>query len=160
MFEQLIREYLIPLRTTFTVAEHYRFLHSCEKHVPKGQTLEQFMDALAAAAKSPTYTQEFIMAKKEVAPATTAQPAKAAPKVKAAPAAGAPKAPAVAREPKIPATAKIVWLVKENPKRAGTASHERFEQYFGTKTVEAFLAAGGTRADLANDTTKEYMSIA
>ncbi len=63
------------------------------------------------------------------------------------------------REPKIPSTAKIKWLVKENPKRVGSASRERFDGYFGTKTVSEFLDAGGTRADLANDIGKEYMTV-
>ena len=56
--------------------------------------------------------------------------------------------------------AKIKLLVKDNPKREGSASYNRFELYKSSKTVSEFIAAGGTRADLAWDAARGYIAIA
>ena len=56
-------------------------------------------------------------------------------------------------------TRKITLLVKENPKREGSASHKRFELYKKHKTVEAFLKAGGTAADIRWDTAAKFVSV-
>lgn len=149
--ERLVTKYLVKLRDSFTLDQHYQFIRECRDSLPKGMTVEAYMDELAVAAHQPIHTQEYVMAKASVKATAAPKAEKATPTEKKA---------GPIREPKIASTAKIVWLVKENPKRAGTASHERFAAYFGTKTVEAFLEAGGSRADLANDTAKEYMSVA
>lgn len=55
--------------------------------------------------------------------------------------------------------AKIVVLTKDNPKREGTKAHENFALYSKNKTVGAFLAAGGSRADLAWDVAAGFIEI-
>lgn len=77
-----------------------------------------------------------------------------------------PVAPKEAKEPKASKaknyedTAKVTLLVKENPKREGSASYERFEGYKGAKTVADALANGVTRADLDWDAKHGYITIA
>ncbi len=51
----------------------------------------------------------------------------------------------------------ISLLTKENPKRG--ASAVRFAIYKNGMTVEAFLAAGGTRADLRWDTAHGFIAV-
>lgn len=53
---------------------------------------------------------------------------------------------------------KIEVLVA-NPKRPNTASWDRFALYGSCKTVGEFLAAGGTRADLAWDEERTFIKI-
>lgn len=55
--------------------------------------------------------------------------------------------------------AKITLLMKENPKREGSAGHKAFSLYSRHKTVGAFLSAGGTRADLRYDEAKGFIKI-
>jgi hypothetical protein len=89
-------------------------------------------------------------------------PAKPASKPAKAPKEKAPKAEGEGgrrgRAPAWPLDAKIKVLV-ENPKRAGTASHDRFALYGKGTTVGAFLEAGGTSGDLHWDSEHEYISI-
>ena len=54
----------------------------------------------------------------------------------------------------------IKILVKDNPKREGSAAHKRFELYRKHNTVATFLKAGGTRSDLRYDTEHKHISIA
>ncbi len=54
---------------------------------------------------------------------------------------------------------KIKVLAAENPKRAGTASHARFELYSGVKTVADYVAAGGRRADLDWDVQHKFVEV-
>lgn len=54
---------------------------------------------------------------------------------------------------------KIALLVKENPKRKGSASHKRFALYRNGMTTDAFLKAGGTRSDLRWDTAHKFIAI-
>jgi len=63
------------------------------------------------------------------------------------------------RAPAWPLDAKIKVLAKENPKRAGSASFDRFALYSKNATVGDFLAAGGTSGDLHWDSEHEYISI-
>lgn len=56
-------------------------------------------------------------------------------------------------------TAKIKLLVKENPKREGSSSYKRFALYSKSATVADFLKAGGTRADLAWDKSRKFISV-
>lgn len=57
------------------------------------------------------------------------------------------------------ANQKITLLVKENPKRAGTASHKRFALYSKHATSEAYVAAGGLSADLAWDAKRGFIKL-
>jgi len=54
---------------------------------------------------------------------------------------------------------KITLLVKENPKREGSASHARYELYRKAKTVGAFIEAGGKAADVTYDAAHEFISV-
>lgn len=54
---------------------------------------------------------------------------------------------------------KIKLLVKENPKREGSASYERFDLYFDCKTAQDFKDAGGTAADLRHDEEKGFIEL-
>lgn len=80
---------------------------------------------------------------------------------KAAPAAKAKAKPEKEKgtRAKFSESAKITVLVAQNPKREGSSSHERFALYSKNKTVGAFLAAGGTRADIAWDVAAEYIKV-
>lgn len=53
----------------------------------------------------------------------------------------------------------IKLIVKDNPKRPGSASFKRFALYAKSKTVGAFLKAGGSRADLRYDTEHKYITV-
>lgn len=63
------------------------------------------------------------------------------------------------RAPTLADEAKIVLMVKENPKREGCAAHVRFQAYFTSKTVADALATGLTRKDLAWDIAHGFISI-
>ena len=58
-----------------------------------------------------------------------------------------------------PEDSKVKLLVKENPKKEGSASRERFDHYFNSKTVGDFLAAGGTYADIAYDIGRMHIQV-
>ena len=58
-----------------------------------------------------------------------------------------------------PEDSKIKLLVKENPKKEGSAARERFEAYTGAKTVGDYLVAGGTYADLAYDIGRMHIQV-
>lgn len=60
---------------------------------------------------------------------------------------------------KHPLTAKITMLVKDNPKREGTACHKRFALYAKHNTVESFLQAGGKTGDLNWDSKHGFIKI-
>jgi len=56
---------------------------------------------------------------------------------------------------------QVITLKSEkNPKREGTAAFDRFALYRNGMTVQAALAAGVTRGDLAYDTDHEYIVVA
>jgi hypothetical protein len=55
--------------------------------------------------------------------------------------------------------ALITLLTKENPKRPGSSCYTRFTYYKTGMTVEAYLAAGGTRADIAWDVDHGFISL-
>lgn len=78
---------------------------------------------------------------------------------KAAPAPKATPAPAKAGKTAPDASGKLVLLVKTNPKREGSAAHARFQAYFGAKTVEAAIAAGATRKDIAWDVKHGFIEV-
>jgi hypothetical protein len=54
---------------------------------------------------------------------------------------------------------KITLLAKENPKREGTASFDRFKLYKTGMTIQQYLDAGGTMGDIAWDQKNEYIKL-
>lgn len=73
---------------------------------------------------------------------------------KAAPAKKADKAE------KGPDTRKITVLTKENPKREGSKAYKTFGLYAKAKTVEDFIKAGGSTADLRFDEKAGHIKVA
>jgi hypothetical protein len=59
-----------------------------------------------------------------------------------------------------PEDAKLSLLVEENPKKEGSKARERFQHYFGSKTVGDYLAAGGTYQDIAYDLGRQFIKVA
>lgn len=55
--------------------------------------------------------------------------------------------------------AKITVLVTENPKRKSSKAFDRFALYKTGITVQEFLDAGGTGADLTWDTRKDFIEV-
>lgn len=53
----------------------------------------------------------------------------------------------------------LTWNTQTNPKRPSGKAHKRFESYLGAHTVDDYLAAGGTIADLKYDNAKGYLTI-
>lgn len=54
---------------------------------------------------------------------------------------------------------KIKLLVKENPKRAGSKSFERYALYKDGMKVSDFYAAGGTAADIRWDASAGFIEV-
>ena len=52
-----------------------------------------------------------------------------------------------------------IHIEQENPKRAGTASYERYERYKTASTLEEMLQLGGTRADYKYDMAKGFLVV-
>lgn len=80
------------------------------------------------------------------------------------PAAAKEKAEASTRGRKsaIDPSTKLSLLVKENPKREGSAGYERFQAGYidsKAKTVQQALDAGVTLADIAYDVKKEFIKL-
>lgn len=114
------------------------------------------------------------VAKKQPAATKTAaaeKPLKGAGKA-AAPAKQPAKQPAAAKEKAeastrgrksaIDPSTKLSLLVKENPKREGSAGYERFQAGYidsKAKTVQQALDAGVTLADIAYDVKKEFIKL-
>lgn len=75
------------------------------------------------------------------------------------------KAPRPARSPAPRGPAKrgsdprVVTHVAPNPKKAGSASHARFELYKVGMTVDEFVAAGGTIADVKWDSERGFIKL-
>ncbi len=95
--------------------------------------------------------------------AVKAQPNTPAPAAKVvAPAPVAAKVPVVkvAAARNCPPGTKLTWLVKVNPKRAGSASHGRASLYWGSVDVGTYLANGGQRVDLAWDADHGFVALA
>lgn len=49
--------------------------------------------------------------------------------------------------------------VENNPKRVGSAAHDKFTRYYDGMTVEEAYALGLKKSDFHNDTTKNYITI-
>ena len=58
-----------------------------------------------------------------------------------------------------PKEARITVLAPENPKKKGSAAHERFAKYHSNMTVAAALEAGLTAGDFAYDVKHGYVVI-
>lgn len=50
-------------------------------------------------------------------------------------------------------------VVEENPKKQGSAAHDRFALYRKDMTVGEYIAAGGIRADLVWDVEHKFITI-
>lgn len=152
----------------------------------KAQTKEQKLAAIKALRSTPPVVSTGMVhaapTKKELtakaAPASTAAPAKASVKAavtaKAAPSA-AEKAPAApkASPPAGPAphtkyngmskaekdALRVKLLVSENPKKAGSATHDRFELYKNGVLVGELKAKGVTGEDLRWDIDHNFITL-
>lgn len=63
------------------------------------------------------------------------------------------------RKERIRKDAIIRVQVTENPKREGSSSYARFENYVDGMTVGQFLQKGGQLADIRWDTSKNFISL-
>ena len=90
------------------------------------------------------------------------KPAKAAKSTK--PAKAEKKAPAkkekAEKAEKGPDTRKLTLVTKENPKREGSKAAATYELYKKAKTVQDFLDAGGSKADIAYDVKAGHIKVA
>ena len=92
-------------------------------------------------------------------PKTDTRPAAKPVNGKKAPRAAKPTGEKRGRKSAFSPEAKIKVLVKENPKRKGSASFKRFELYGKCKTVAEYFKAGGTSGDLHWDKDHELIAI-
>lgn len=53
----------------------------------------------------------------------------------------------------------ITWNIANNPKRPSGKAHARFAEYMSKETVQEYLDAGGTLADLKHDNGKGYLDF-
>ena len=151
-----------------------------------GRVVKKYLDNIGhfhitgrAYARLTTILKEDSMAEKKAAPKTekTAPKKEAPKKTPVAPVKGqvAPKTvPAPKAEPKSAPkkeevaektigrkrdNQKIKLLSATNPKRAGSASFDRFELYKTCKTTDEFLAKGGRTGDLRYDEAAGFIEL-
>lgn len=135
---------------------------------PDFKDKESIMTEKAQAAAEAKKTAK--PAKKDAKPAAKKGAAKPAPKKVESPKAGkaaptkvaAPKQEKTPREPKTaagPDNREITLLSKENPKREGSASFDRYALYKNGMKVDQFIEAGGTYADIKYDEKKGFISL-
>lgn len=121
------------------------------------QEAQEAQEAQAAASKK---------ANKVAAPKADAKPAAKKGAAKPAAKAAAPAKTKVAAPEKAAKAEsggdirKITLLEKANPKREGTASFERYALYKTGMTVDAYVGAGGVKADIAYDEKKGFIKVA
>lgn len=113
-------------------------------------------DDTMASAKTPAAKKAAPAAKKGADPKPAAKKG-ADPKPTAKKAAPADEPSGRGRKPNIGGDAKIKVLAKENPKRGSAA--ERFALYKNGMTVDEYIAAGGTRADVNWDTKQGFIEV-
>jgi hypothetical protein len=58
-----------------------------------------------------------------------------------------------------PEDATLELLVKENPKKEGSAARGVFEHYIGSATVAEYLAKGGTYQSIAYDVGRQFIKV-
>ena len=150
-------------RTRRRVAKFPHIIHQLQTKGTTQMTTNQdtttMTDAqkIAAANAAGKVTKVATGAKAKAATKAAPKAAAKGAKAKAAPKAatkGAPKGPRPDNAAK-----KITLLVKENPKREGTASHQRFALYKSGMTVGEFCTKGGTMGDVKWDADHGYISI-
>lgn len=61
--------------------------------------------------------------------------------------------------PNFPPESEVTLLTKNNPKREGSKSFDRYENYAVAGTVGEYIAAGGTYADLKYDAEHGFVSV-
>lgn len=144
-------------------------------HREIGPEVTTRLKAIQAGAPAYNLDESFQPKVKEPQMATVAKKQPAATKAAAAPAKQPTKQPAAPKAEKAegggggggrksnidPAT-KLTLLVKDNPKREGSAGHKRFQAGYidsKAKTVQAALDAGATLADIAYDVKKEFIKL-
>lgn len=141
--------------------------------VPKSQEVKTMATAKTAPAKTPA-AKPAKPGKTAAAPAgkNPAKPAKngmdtvvagAKPGKNAAPAKSAAPAEGRGRKPNVDANQKLTVTVKENPKREGSASYDRFAAAYlvkpAPKTVGDAMANGASAADIAYDAAKGFITL-
>ena len=141
-------------------------------HREIGPEVTTRLKAIQAGAPAYNLDESFQPKVKGPQMATVANKQPAATKTAAAPAKQPAKQPAATKAEKaeggggrksnIDPAAKLTLLVKDNPKREGSAGHERFQAGYidsKAKTVQAALDAGVTLADIAYDVKKEFIKL-
>lgn len=129
----------------------------CAKHKPKGngsrtQPSTQLMEDTMSASSSAAVATEPIQSKKRGRPSGTRKAKSASKKLKAAPKAKAHDEAAADER-----TLKI--LADENPKRPGSESYKRFKLYNKASTVQEYLNAGGSLADIRWDVAHGFIKV-
>ena len=99
-----------------------------------------------------------VAAKPVAAKPVAAKPVAAKP-VAAKPVAAKPAGTGRGRKAELADDTAITLLQASNPKRVGSESHGRYELYRKSKTIGAYLAAGGRRGDLKWDTDHGYIRL-
>lgn len=56
-------------------------------------------------------------------------------------------------------TRKIAWVSEKNPKKPGSAAHAKFALYRVGMTIDEFVSAGGTLADVKWDTERSFVKL-
>jgi hypothetical protein len=54
---------------------------------------------------------------------------------------------------------KISWVSEKNPKKPGSAAHAKFSLYRVGMSIDEFIAAGGTMADVKWDTERGFIRM-
>lgn len=138
-----------PIFTTGTLLTVYNALtgESVAKFADAKVGRKRILRALEKVAKEPPPVEATKRQEKKMA-----QEAEVEAKVKA------PRAERAPRSSKVD-DRTITLLVTENPKRRGSKSYDRYELYRTHRTVGAFLAAGGSAADLKWDAAHEFIRV-
>lgn len=77
----------------------------------------------------------------------------------ARPAGSAPKGERAPRASVAISDTRIIYDVKPNPKKVGSAAHGKFALYKEGMSVKDFIAAGGTMADVKWDSERQFIKL-
>jgi hypothetical protein len=58
-----------------------------------------------------------------------------------------------------PEASVLKVLSPTNPKKPGSKAHDRFNRYYGCRTVGEFIRNGGTYQDLVYDIGRKYIRV-
>lgn len=130
--------------------------HTDEGAIMKTETASSKKTSSAPASKRKVSAKRGAAKKTSTKAKTAAASKKAAPAKKSGAATGGGGA---GRRSNVNEKAKISLLVTENPKRAGSAAHDRFALYKNGMTVGTFLEKGGSSADLRYDEEHGYIKL-